>query len=174
MGKFLFERDAQDHFIKWRNSLVETKRQFPSKIKGFVPKIVGAAARFAGALHCIHKFSHGGVPGPTMAKVDVEIARRYSELVPDRELGQRVFTAIKDELNRTSDALQSLTGQTERLTDNPSLARSIAHRFPYIAPLNHLQVELLRRWRAGDTDEKARRGLLISINGVSAGLRNTG
>ncbi len=109
-----------------------------------------------------------------LAKVDVEIARRYSELVPERELGQRVFMTIKDELDRTVDALQSLTGQTERLTDKPSLARSIAHRFPYIAPLNHLQVELLRRWRAGDTDEKSRRGLLISINGVSAGLRNTG
>jgi len=67
-----------------------------------------------------------------------------------------------------------VTGEARRLAENPSLARPIAHRFPYIAPLNHLQVELLRRWRAGQIDDKARRGILISINGIAAGLRNTG
>jgi phosphoenolpyruvate carboxylase len=67
-----------------------------------------------------------------------------------------------------------ITGETERLADNPALARSIRHRFPYIAPLNHLQVELIRRWRAGEHDEKIRRGILISLNGIAAGLRNTG
>jgi phosphoenolpyruvate carboxylase len=71
-------------------------------------------------------------------------------------------------------ALEAITGEERRLADNPSLARSIAHRFAYIAPLNHLQVELLRRWRAGQIDEKAQRGILISINGIAAGLRNTG
>ena len=71
-------------------------------------------------------------------------------------------------------AIEAITGETRRLADNPSLARSIAHRFAYIAPLNHLQVELLRRWRAGQVDEKAQRGILISINGIAAGLRNTG
>ncbi len=61
-----------------------------------------------------------------------------------------------------------------RLADNPALARAIAHRFAYIAPLNHLQAELLRRWRAGQSDDKARVGILIAINGIAAGLRNTG
>ena len=75
---------------------------------------------------------------------------------------------------QTVGAIEAITGETQRLADNPSLARSIAHRFAYIAPLNHLQVELLRRWRAGQIDEKARRGILISINGIAAGLRNTG
>ncbi len=67
-----------------------------------------------------------------------------------------------------------ITGITQRLADNPTLARSIRHRFPYITPLNHLQVDLIRRWRAGQTEEKVQRGILISINGVAAGLRNTG
>ena len=75
---------------------------------------------------------------------------------------------------RASTARVASTGETRRLADNPSLARSIAHRFAYIAPLNHLQVELLRRWRAGQVDDKAQRGILISINGIAAGLRNTG
>ena len=68
----------------------------------------------------------------------------------------------------------AITGTTERLAENPTLARSISHRFPYITPLNHLQVDLIRRWRAGQTEEKVQRGILISINGVAAGLRNTG
>ena len=70
--------------------------------------------------------------------------------------------------------MEAITGETRRLADNPSLARSIAHRFAYIAPLNHLQIELLRRWRAGQVDDKAQHGILISINGIAAGLRNSG
>ena len=81
---------------------------------------------------------------------------------------------IEAEWRRTVQALEAITGETRRLADNPSLARSIAHRFAYIAPLNHLQVELLRRWRAGQVDDKAQRGILISINGIAAGLRNSG
>jgi phosphoenolpyruvate carboxylase len=109
-----------------------------------------------------------------LAKADVAVARRYADLVPDRELAKNIFAAIEAEWAKTVRALQAVTGETQRLADNPSLARSIAHRFAYIAPLNHLQVELLRRWRAGQMDEKARRGILISINGIAAGLRNTG
>ena len=82
--------------------------------------------------------------------------------------------AIQAEWERTVAALEMITGESERLADNPALARSIRHRFPYIAPLNHLQVELIRRWRAGEHDEKIRRGILISLNGIAAGLRNTG
>jgi phosphoenolpyruvate carboxylase len=109
-----------------------------------------------------------------LAKADLAIGRRYAGLVPDRDLAGRVFSAIEAEWGRTVEALRAITGEEERLADNPALARSIGHRFAYIAPLNHLQVELLRRWRAGETDEKAQRGILISINGVAAGLRNTG
>ncbi len=109
-----------------------------------------------------------------LAKADLAVARRYADLVPDRELAKNIYAAIEAEWARTVSALQAVTGETQRLADNPSLARSIAHRFAYIAPLNHLQVELLRRWRAGQVDEKAQRGILISINGIAAGLRNTG
>jgi phosphoenolpyruvate carboxylase len=109
-----------------------------------------------------------------LAKADLGIARRYCDLVPDRDLAQRIFAEIEAEWTRTVQAITTITGETQRLADNPALALSIIHRFPYIAPLNHLQVELLRRWRSGQIDEKARRGILISINGIAAGLRNTG
>ena len=109
-----------------------------------------------------------------LAKADLAMARRYSELVPDKALGQAIFGEIEAEWDRTVKAFEDLTGESRRLADNPLLARSIAHRFAYIAPLNHLQVELLRRWRAGQVDMKAQHGILISINGIAAGLRNSG
>ncbi len=109
-----------------------------------------------------------------LAKADLGVARRYAGLVLDKPLADRIFAAIEAEWEKTVGAVEAITGNRERLADNPSLARSIAHRFAYIAPLNHLQVELLRRWRAGQIDDEARRGILISINGIAAGLRNTG
>ena len=90
------------------------------------------------------------------------------------EVAERFFAAIEAEWHLTTLALDGILGTTERLADNPSLARSIAQRFPYITPLNHLQVDLIRRFRAGQTDDKIQRGILISINGIAAGLRNTG
>jgi phosphoenolpyruvate carboxylase len=109
-----------------------------------------------------------------LAKADMAIAERYAALVPDQELARKVFGALEAEWSRTFEALNCIVGTSERLADNPSLARSIKHRFPYIAPLNHLQVELIRRWRSGEHDVKTLRGILISINGIAAGLRNTG
>jgi phosphoenolpyruvate carboxylase len=109
-----------------------------------------------------------------LAKADLGVAERYAELVPDRALAEKVFLTISAEWTRTVAALNEITGVTARLADNRTLARSIAHRFAYIAPLNHLQVEMLRRWRAGQVNEKAQRGILLSINGIAAGLRNTG
>ncbi|WP_131195841.1 phosphoenolpyruvate carboxylase [Lichenihabitans psoromatis] len=109
-----------------------------------------------------------------LAKADASVARRYAELVTDQALAGRIFTAIEVEWTRTIETLHAITGHSERLAENPTLARSINHRFPYITPLNHLQIDLIRRWRAGQTDEKVQRGILISINGVAAGLRNTG
>ncbi|PSC04241.1 phosphoenolpyruvate carboxylase [Alsobacter soli] len=109
-----------------------------------------------------------------LAKADRAVARRYVELAPDRAAADAIFAAIEAEWDRVEGALEAIAGHRARLADNPALARSIAHRSAYIAPLNHLQVELLRRWRAGEVQEEARRGILISINGVAAGLRNTG
>ena len=109
-----------------------------------------------------------------LAKADLGIARRYADLVPDRKHADAIFTEIEMEWRRTLTALEIATGETQRLADNPALARSIAHRFAYIAPLNYLQAELLRRWRSGQVESKARVGILIAINGIAAGLRNTG
>ena len=109
-----------------------------------------------------------------LAKADPAVAQRYAELVADRVLAKRIFAAIQAEWTKTVAMLDAITGTSERLADNPTLARSIAHRFPYITPLNHLQIDLIRRFRAGQTEDKVQRGILITINGVAAGLRNTG
>lgn len=109
-----------------------------------------------------------------LAKSDLALASRYAELVPEARLRRRIFGTMEAEWQRTMDALALVTGERQRLAGNPALARSIRHRFPYIDPLHHLQVELVRRWRAGDADERARRGIHLSINGIAAGLRNTG
>lgn len=113
-----------------------------------------------------------------IAKSDLAIAARYVELVEDKRLGKKIFALIKAEWQATSDALTLITGEKNRLASNPSLARSIEHRFPYLDPLNHLQVELMRRYRQrkeGDPENaRVQTGIHISINGVAAGLRNTG
>jgi phosphoenolpyruvate carboxylase len=109
-----------------------------------------------------------------LSKTDLAIARRYADLVEDRALAERIFAMIAAEHARSIEALEQILGTKERLADNPTLARSIKHRFPYIAPLNYIQAELIRRHRAGMTDAEIREGILMSINGVSAGLRNTG
>jgi phosphoenolpyruvate carboxylase len=116
-----------------------------------------------------------------LAKSDLRIAARYVELVEDKAAAKRIFTALKQEWQRTHDALTLITGQADRLQSNPALARSIAHRFPYLDPLNHLQVELLRRYRnrregpeGQEGLDRIQRGIHLSINGIAAGLRNTG
>ncbi len=116
-----------------------------------------------------------------LAKTDLGIAARYVELAEDKRLGRRIYAAIEAEWRATSEALALITGEKKRLAGNPSLARSIEHRFPYLDPLNHLQVELMRRYRQLRPEERdhaaherIRRGIHISINGLAAGLRNTG
>ncbi len=109
-----------------------------------------------------------------MAKSDLTLGRRYAELVTDTRLRKAVFKVIELEWHRTADALLRITGDRQRLTHNAALQRSIHHRFPYIDPLHHLQVELVRRHRGGQTDARIQRGIHISINGIAAGLRNTG
>ncbi|MBL8472197.1 MAG: phosphoenolpyruvate carboxylase [Rhodocyclaceae bacterium] len=108
------------------------------------------------------------------AKTDLAIASRYAELVADATLRNEIFDRIKDEWQSTLDALYAITGKQELLADNPLLARSIRNRFPYLDPLNHIQVELMRRYRAGDHQERTKRAIHLTINGVAAGLRNSG
>ena len=109
-----------------------------------------------------------------LAKSDLALASRYAELVGDAKLRKKIFTAIDAEWHKTAQALSLITGDKQRLAGNAALQRSIRHRFPYIDPLHHLQVELVRRYRAGQIDQRVQTGIHISINGIAAGLRNTG
>jgi phosphoenolpyruvate carboxylase len=113
-----------------------------------------------------------------LAKSDLRIAARYVELLEDKKLAKRIFGAVQAEWAKTDRMLSLITGEDQRLASNPALARSIEHRFPYLDPLNHLQVELMRRHRQQRADdpsaERVKRGIHISINGIAAGLRNTG
>jgi phosphoenolpyruvate carboxylase len=112
--------------------------------------------------------------GMVLAKTDLAIASRYAELVPDAAIRASIFDRIAVEHARTLTHFLAITGQPNLLADNPTLARSIRNRFPYLDPLNHLQVELLRRYRAGATDLRSQRALHLTINGLAAGLRNSG
>lgn len=109
-----------------------------------------------------------------LAKTDLAIASRYAELVTDPALRQQVFGRIHAEWELTRQHLLAIEEQQDFLADNPLLKRSIRNRFPYMDPLNHLQVELLRRHRSGAEDERIARGIHITINGIAAGLRNSG
>ena len=109
-----------------------------------------------------------------LAKSDIAIASRYAELVSDSELRDRVFSRLRAEWQSAVDALLRIMGQQSLLESNPLLARSIRNRFPYLDPLNHMQIELLKRYRAGDTDENVVTGIHLTINGLAAGLRNSG
>ncbi|HNM84280.1 MAG: phosphoenolpyruvate carboxylase [Mycobacterium sp.] len=109
-----------------------------------------------------------------LAKSDMGLAARYSELVEDPELRARVFGKILAEHERTIAMHKLVTGHDDLLADNPALARSVFNRFPYLEPLNHLQVELLRQHRAGATDERTQRGILLTMSGLATALRNSG
>jgi phosphoenolpyruvate carboxylase len=109
-----------------------------------------------------------------LSKTDMGIASRYAELVPDEELRDKIFAMIEQEWQDTVDMLFKITGAKHLLQDNPTFARSLTTRTPYIDPLNHLQVSLLHRHRDGDQDEKVKRAIHLTINGIAAGLRNSG
>jgi phosphoenolpyruvate carboxylase len=109
-----------------------------------------------------------------MAKADMTIARRYASLVEDQTLAAQIFGALQAEWDRTQGAVLSITGQTALLGGQPELDRLIRLRMPYVEPLNHVQIELIRRRRAGDDDPRVREGILLAINGIAAGLRNSG
>jgi phosphoenolpyruvate carboxylase len=109
-----------------------------------------------------------------LAKADFGIARLYSSLVEDEALRTRVFTTLESEFDRTRRMILAVTGQTELLERNPVLSKSIRRRNPYVDPMSLLQLELLRRKRAGERSEELDRAITATINGISAGLRNTG
>jgi phosphoenolpyruvate carboxylase len=109
-----------------------------------------------------------------LAKTDLAISRRYALLVPDEALRERVFSAIEGEWRATRETLLDITGQQDLLGESPDLARTIRDRAPYLDPLNHVQVELLRRHRAGESGERIKRAIHLTINGLAAGLRNSG
>jgi phosphoenolpyruvate carboxylase len=109
-----------------------------------------------------------------MAKSSLAIASRYAALVPDVALREAIFSQISREWRDSIDALLDIMGQKELLQNNPLLDRSIRNRFPYLDPLNHVQVELLKLHRAHAGNEKVLTGIQLTINGISAGLRNSG
>ncbi|HLK81207.1 MAG TPA: phosphoenolpyruvate carboxylase [Xanthobacteraceae bacterium] len=109
-----------------------------------------------------------------LAKADIATAARYAELVEEAQLRQTIFALLRAEWRRTMDALLKITRQNTLLERNPLLARSIRYRFPYLDPLNHIQIELLKRHRAADADERVVKGIHLTINGIAAGLRNSG
>jgi phosphoenolpyruvate carboxylase len=114
-----------------------------------------------------------------LSKTDLAVASRYADLVTDRKLRKTIFQRIVGEHELTSGYLSAITGAKDRLAANPLLARSIKNRFAYLDPLNHLQVELIKRHRANakagrTVEERVQRGIHLTINGIAAGLRNTG
>ena len=109
-----------------------------------------------------------------LAKTDLAIASRYAELVSDAALREQIFNRIKAEWELTRSHLLAILEQPDFLADNPMLGESLRLRAPYMDPLNHLQVELLKRHRAGETDERVARGIHLTINGIASGLRNSG
>src|SRR3954466_1883206 len=109
-----------------------------------------------------------------LAKSSIAIASRYAELVPDEALREKIFGRIRREWHLVIETLIDIMGQERLLQGNPLLERSVRNRFPYLDPLNHVQVELLKAYRAQNADEQVLRGIQLTINGISAGLRNSG
>ncbi|MDD4911567.1 MAG: phosphoenolpyruvate carboxylase [Sideroxydans sp.] len=149
---------------------------FGSAAKQFVEREGDAGLEQLRAMNKNWAFFRGLLSNMDMvlSKTDMGIASRYAELVPDEELRARIFGAIEAEWQTTVEMLFAITGESKLLADNPTLARSLTTRTPYIDPLNHLQVALLYRHRAGDSDEKVKRAIHLTINGIAAGLRNSG
>jgi phosphoenolpyruvate carboxylase len=109
-----------------------------------------------------------------LGKVDLGTARLYSTLVKNAKLRERIYTEFEGEYQRTRKAVLTVTGQSELLESNPVLAQSIKLRNPYVDPMHLIQVDLLRRKRAGEDTPEVNRAISATISGISAGLRNTG
>ncbi|MCR9215499.1 MAG: phosphoenolpyruvate carboxylase [Proteobacteria bacterium] len=109
-----------------------------------------------------------------LAKTNTAIASRYAGLVEDEALRNEIFGRICEERQKTIEAVMSISNQSQLLGENPLLDRSIRNRFAYVDPLNHIQVELLKKSRMNGDHPKVLRGINIAINGIAAGLRNSG
>jgi len=107
-------------------------------------------------------------------RADLSIAACYAELVEDKALRDKIFGRIESEWKLAIDALEMITGRPVGEAGSTQQAAALRRRSPYLDPLNHMQVEMLKRVRAGQDEERVKRGLLLSINGVASGLRNTG
>jgi phosphoenolpyruvate carboxylase len=149
---------------------------FGSAAKQFVEREGEAGLKQLQAMNQNWAFFRGLLSNMDMvlSKTDMGIASRYAELVKDEALRTRIFSEIEAEWERTVEMLFAITGASTLLEDNPTLARSLTTRTPYIDPLNHLQVGLLQRHRDGDDNEKVKRAIHLTINGIAAGLRNSG
>ncbi|MDP5239351.1 phosphoenolpyruvate carboxylase [Uliginosibacterium sp. 31-16] len=149
---------------------------FGSAVKAYLAKHGEAGMQLLQAMNCEWSFFTTQLANMDMvlAKSDLAIASRYAELVQDEALRNSIFPRIKAEWEATIEVLLAITGQQELTDGNPLLQRSIRNRLPYLNPLNHVQVELLHRYREGNEDDRIRRGILLSINGIAAGLRNSG
>ena len=109
-----------------------------------------------------------------LAKTDLVVAKRYAQMLNDTQLRETIFNRIEHEHKLTIDAINLLQGSKERLTNNRILADSIKNRLPYLDPMNYLQVELIQRYRENGSNENLKLPILLTINGIAAGLRNTG
>ncbi|MDH2919081.1 MAG: phosphoenolpyruvate carboxylase [Sideroxydans sp.] len=149
---------------------------FGSAVKQFIEKEGDAGLAQLQAMYKNWAFFRGLMSNMDMvlSKTDMGIAASYSELVKDLDLRERIFGAINQEHEDTLAMLFQVTGNTMLLQDNPAFARSLLTRTPYIDPLNHLQIALLLRHRAGDNDELVKRAIHLTINGIATGLRNSG
>jgi phosphoenolpyruvate carboxylase len=115
----------------------------------------------------------------SLLKADMSIAALYAELVPDRTQADAIFADIRSEYDRTEQAVLAITGHTMLMEEDPIIQQSVQLRNPYVDPLNYIQVEMLRRLRAlsnqnGEEAEAIREVIALTINGIAAGLRNTG
>jgi len=164
--------------FSWSNSRVILPGWygFGSAVEKFLERYGAAGLKQLQAMNKNWAFFRGLLSNMDMvlSKTDMGIASRYAQLVPDVQVREHIFGMIETEWERTTGNLMAITKSTTLLADNPTMARSLTTRLPYIDPLNHLQVMLLERTRAGESDEKLRRALHITINGIAAGLRNSG
>ena len=164
--------------FSWSNSRVILPGWygFGSAIEKFMQREGDAGLRQLQAMYKNWAFFRGLLSNMDMvlSKTDMGIASRYAQLVEDVKIRENIFGMIESEWKRTTKTLMEINQSQSLLADNPTMARSLTTRLPYIDPLNHLQVMLLERSRAGENDEKLRRALHITINGIAAGLRNSG
>jgi phosphoenolpyruvate carboxylase len=150
---------------------------FGSAVDAWLPKHAhGRGLRLLAEMYDRWPFFHSVLSNMAMvlATTDLAIGSRYAELCPDAAARRTIFGRIAAEHETTVRHLLAITEQRSLLDDHPLLARSIRNRIPYLDPLNHLQVELLQRYRSGQNDLRTQRTIHLTINGLAAGLRSSG